>query len=136
MIVREKTNNPAFVTSPKEIYQWVRRLEDSDREKMIAIYLNAANKVIGYHVVFVGATSSCTVSPREIIKMAIMVNATALAIAHNHPSGQAEPSRDDKRFTDDMKTACKLMGISFLDHLVVGDKGFYSIEHERGETYE
>lgn len=80
---------------------------------------------------FTGTLASVEVHPREIVRVALKLNAAALILAHNHPSGHAEPSAADREITQRIKQACLLMNIRVLDHLVIG-RGEYVSFAERG----
>ena len=91
--------------------------------------LNAKNAVIGIHTVSIGTLSSSLVHPREVFKPAIQASAAGLVVAHNHPSGKTEPSREDRDVTERIVEAGKTLGIEVLDHLVIGDAFFSFKEH-------
>jgi len=96
-------------------------------EHFICVTLNGNHKVIGTHVVSQGTVNSALVHPRDVFRAAIMDNAAAIIIAHNHPSGSLEPSADDKDVTRRMKQAGDIIGIKVLDHLIVGPSiGYFS----------
>jgi DNA repair protein RadC len=96
-------------------------LEGVDREHFIVLMLDQKNKVIGIHTVSIGSLTASVVHPREVFKPAILSNAAAIILAHNHPSGQPQPSQEDRVLTVRLVTAGKLLGISILDHVIIGD---------------
>ncbi len=96
-----------------------------DREQCVMLALDAKHKVIGSNVVSVGSLSASVVHPREVFKPAILMNAAALVIAHNHPSGSVEPSPEDHALTHRLVKAGECLGIPLLDHLVLGDEGAF-----------
>jgi DNA repair protein RadC len=106
-------------------------LVNCDREKFIALHLNTKNAVISYEVVSIGTLSSSLVHPRELFKGVILSNSAAVILAHNHPSGVAEPSADDIALTRRLVKAGALLGIDVLDHVIVGEVSFVSLK-ERG----
>ncbi len=116
---------PCPINNSQEAQSIVRTLIEtqgqSDREQFVVIMLNAKNEIIGVNIVSTGTISSAQVYPREVIKPAIIANAVALILAHNHPSGVAEPSQADERITKRLKSALDLVDIRLLDHLIVGD---------------
>ena len=85
---------------------------------------------LGFHVCSVGTVGSALVHPREVFKIAILANAAAVILVHNHPSGDPLPSGEDKQITKRIKEAGELMGISVLDHVILGDERFYSFADE------
>jgi DNA repair protein RadC len=96
-------------------------LADVDREHFVVLMLDQKNKVIGIHTVSIGSLTASVVHPREVFKPAILSNAAAIILAHNHPSGQTQPSQEDRVLTVRLVTAGKLLGISILDHVIIGD---------------
>lgn len=109
------------MTDPKAVMDYFKlRLEEREREVFSVMFLNARHKVIRTVDMFTGTIDGASVHVREIIKAALIRNATAIIIAHNHPSGEAEPSRSDIVITSRIQEACKLMDIRLLDHIVVG----------------
>ncbi len=100
-----------------------------DREQMVVCCLDAKHRPIGINVVSVGTLTESLVHPREVFKPAILLNASALILAHNHPSGDATPSAEDRRLTTRLQDAGALLGISVLDHLVFGDPAVHSVPH-------
>jgi DNA repair protein RadC len=96
-------------------------LEGVDREHFVVLLLDQKNKVIGINNVSIGSLTASVVHPREVFKPAILSNAAAIILAHNHPSGQPQPSQEDRVLTVRLVTAGKLLGISVLDHVIIGD---------------
>ena len=83
--------------------------------------LDSQHKVLECTVLFSGTIDGASIYPREIVKAALYANAAAVILAHNHPSGQSEPSTADKRITERIKSALALLDIRVLDHIIVGD---------------
>ncbi|HEM6866172.1 TPA: DNA repair protein RadC [Providencia rettgeri] len=102
-----------------------------EREVFIVLFLNNQNQIICHEEMFKGTLNRVEVHPREIIRFAIKMNASAIILAHNHPSGNPEPSMADKQVTEQIQQACSLMGVKLLDHFVVGHKQCVSFV-ERG----
>src|SRR5262245_22953081 len=96
-------------------------LADVDREHFVVLLLNQKNRVIGLHTVSIGSLTASVVHPRETFKTAILANAAAILCGHNHPSGDPEPSREDRALTQRLVEAGKLLGIPIVDHIVLGD---------------
>ena len=119
--------------SPVQSAGLIRRvLPDNVREHFVALMVNVQMQVVGYYVVATGTGSSCPVGAREIYQAAVTAGAHAIVVGHNHPTGEVKPSPEDREVTKRLKAAGELLGITVLDHLIVGDRGFYSL-HERGE---
>jgi len=98
----------------------------ADREKLVCVMLSAKNVVIGMDIVSVGTLTSSLASGREIFKSAILLNSAAIILSHNHPSGDATPSREDIQLTDRISKAGEILGIKLLDHIIIADQGNYS----------
>lgn len=96
------------------------QMEQCQREHMSAFYLNTQLRLIEYKVVFSGGVKSCTISAREFAKDALQLNATAIVLAHNHPSGESMPSPEDIKATLKIREALELFEINLIDHFVVG----------------
>jgi DNA repair protein RadC len=97
------------------------RLRDLPHELFCCIYLDNRHRIIAFEELFRGTIDGTSVYPREVVKQALSVNAAAVILAHNHPSGVAEPSQADERITRRLKAALELVDIRLLDHLVIGD---------------
>lgn len=95
------------------------RMGDYDREAFSVMFLDAQNRVIECRELFQGTLTQTAVYPREIVKMALTLNAASVILAHNHPSGCAEPSRADEALTQTVKAALALVDVRVLDHMVV-----------------
>ncbi|BBV74040.1 RadC family protein [Klebsiella electrica] len=104
---------------------------DEEREIFIVIFLDNQNRVLKHSRLFSGTLSHVEVHPREIVREAIKVNAAAVILAHNHPSGSPEPSKADRLMTERVVKCCGFMDIRVLDHLVIG-RGAYVSFAERG----
>ncbi|MDQ2070093.1 RadC family protein [Natronospira bacteriovora] len=107
------------------------RLRDLPHEVFACIFLDNRHRVIRFEELFRGTIDGAAVPPREVVKAALAHNAAAVILAHNHPSGIAEPSRSDRNITDRLRDALGLVDIRVLDHFVVGDGEVVSFA-ERG----
>ena len=108
------------------------RLFNSEVEQFAVVSVNCKNHVIGFEVISKGSLNSSIVHPREVFNMAIVNHAAGIIIAHNHPSGVPEPSREDKDLTKTLFEAGKMLGIPILDHLIIGERIYYSFK-EHGD---
>lgn len=106
-------------------------LSRREREVFLVLFLDNQHHVIRHQEMFVGTINSVEVHPREIVREALKANAAALILAHNHPSGKAEPSQADRAITEQIVKACLLLEIRVLDHLVIGHGEYVSFA-ERG----
>lgn len=110
------------LTSPTQTRLYLSSLlRDKPREAFYVLYLDNQNRVIQGDTLFEGTIDSASVYPREVVKQALHHNAAALILAHNHPSGVAEPSQADRRITTRIRDALALVDIRVLDHFVIGD---------------
>lgn len=101
-------------------------MEVLSQEKLYAIFLNSKNQMISYKIVFVGTMNQSIVHPRDIFKEAIIANAAKIILIHNHPSGNALPSKEDEIFTLNMEEAGELMSIPVIEHVIIGNQQYYS----------
>lgn len=97
------------------------RLRDLPHELFCCLYLDNRHRIILFDELFRGTIDGTSVYPREVVKQALSLNAAAVIVAHNHPSGVAEPSQADERITRRLKSALELVDIRLLDHLIIGD---------------
>src|SRR5207245_8530671 len=92
-----------------------------DREQFLVCCLDAKHAIIGVNVVSIGSLTLSIVHPREVFKPAILLNASAIICAHNHPSGDPSPSPEDRQLTVRLRQASEMLGITLLDHIVLAD---------------
>jgi DNA repair protein RadC len=100
-------------------------LADVDREHFVVLMLDQKNHVIGLHTVSMGSLTTSIVHPREVFKAAILANAATILCGHNHPSGDTQPSQEDRAITNRLADAGKLLGINVVDHIIIGSAGRY-----------
>lgn len=130
--LRSQLRSGPVMDSPQALRDWLKlRCAGLEHEIFIALYLDAQHRLIADVEVFRGTLTQTSVYPREIVKQALGHNAAAVAFAHNHPSGLAEPSRADEFLTLNLKTALGLVDVRVLDHFVVAADGLVSFA-ERG----
>ena len=115
---RRSSKKPRSIVSPEDVYREVRHYASRKQEHMVVVLLNGAHETTGTFVATVGLLNRTIVHPREIYAEAVAKRAAAIAIAHNHPSGNIEPSDDDKDVTRRLSEAGKLLGIKLLDHVM------------------
>lgn len=110
------------LTSPELARGYLRsKLQDLPHEVFCCLYLDTKHRVIRFEELFRGTIDGASVHPREVVRCALKHNAAAVIVAHNHPSGVAEPSAADNALTRRLKEALEIVDIRLLDHLVVGD---------------
>ena len=116
-----------IINRPMDVVPLFRKQKFADKESFMVAYLNARNAVLLVDEVCVGTIDACTLHPRDVFTNAILLNATALILAHNHPSGNLRPSESDIRLTMRMLDAAKTLGIRLLDHLIITSEGHSSL---------
>ncbi len=127
---RRVSKRAPSISNPSDIYREIRHFSSREQESLVVVMLNGAHEVIGTFVATVGLLNKTIVHPREVYAAAIKERAAAIAIAHNHPSGNVLPSDDDKDVTVRIRKAGDILGIKLLDHLVFTDEKYYSfLEH-------
>ncbi|MFT3902963.1 MAG: DNA repair protein RadC [Niabella sp.] len=106
------------------------RLRDYGHEVFAVLFLNTANKVLGFEIVSEGGIMGTVADPRIILRKALEKNAVNIILSHNHPSGNLKPSAADEQLTERIKQAAAFLEIKVLDHIIVSDSGYYSFANE------
>jgi DNA repair protein RadC len=129
--LRQKIVDKPVYTSAKEIFDYLyHSMRDLKKEVFKVIYLNTQNQIIDTADLFEGTVNSSSISPREVTENAIKHNAASLIFVHNHPSGNPEPSPNDKQVTRDLVYAGSIMQIKVLDHIIIGGNKYFSFAAE------
>ncbi|CAM2928579.1 RadC family protein [Legionella worsleiensis] len=116
------------ITNSKQTYAYLKkRLRDYKNETFAALYLDNQHRIIAYEELFSGTINAASVHPRPIIERVLQLNAAALILAHNHPSGVSDASHQDLAVTERIRDALELVDARLLDHIVIGDNEVYSI---------
>jgi len=124
-------DRPAF-ESPERVREYLQlQLAAREHEVFAVLFLDAQHRLLQFDEMFRGTLTQTSVYPREVVRRALALNAAAVILAHNHPSGVAEPSRADEHLTQQLKAALALVDVRVLDHLVVGQGQVVSMA-ERG----
>lgn len=122
------------IQSPDHVYDVLRKIFNNDTllwtEEMVMICMNRANQVIGYHKIASGGFSGVVCDPKVIMTIALQSAASSIILAHNHPSGNLQPSQADIEITKKIKNACDFLDMKLLDHMIVTDNGFTSLANE------
>ncbi|PSU27964.1 RadC family protein [Photobacterium lutimaris] len=109
-------------TSPSATKEFLSyKLSQHEREVFAVLLLDSQHRLIEYNELFFGTIDAATIYPREVVKLALARNAAAVIFAHNHPSGEAEPSQADRRITSRLSDALTLIDVRVLDHFIVGE---------------
>jgi len=120
------------ITSDEAAYRALRPFfRNLDREQFIVCCLDAKHEVRAVNIVSVGSLTQAVIHPREVFKPAILANAHAVILAHNHPSGDPTPSDEDRAITERLQLAGDLLGIKVLDSLVFGDSSYRRVVKKR-----
>jgi DNA repair protein RadC len=130
-VLSEQLRHGTTLSSPRTVKQYLQLLfQGKGHEVFIVLFLDVKNRLITSEQLSRGTLSQASVYPREVLKAALLHNASAVILAHNHPSGDAEPSAADVRLTNSLQQALALVDISILDHVVVAGRHTYSFaEH-------
>lgn len=111
---------------PADVLPLIQHFGDRKQEHFLCISINGANEVMNVRVVSIGLINKSHIHPREVFADVISERASAVIVAHNHPQGELKPSDEDKQITKQLKEASKVLGLSFLDHIIFNTKGYYS----------
>lgn len=120
-----------IVSCPADTLPLLTELKDQRREHFLCLYLNARNQVVHKELISIGSLSASIVHPREVFQVAVTRAAASIILAHNHPSGDVTPSKEDVELTRRMVEAGGIMGIDILDHIILSESDFLSLK-ERG----
>jgi DNA repair protein RadC len=119
------------IKDPQSVVKAIRAsIKDKAKEHFKLILLNPRNKIIGISTISIGTLNTSLAHPREIFKEAIINNAMSVVLAHNHPSGDPEPSEDDLTITKRLTEAGKILGIEVVDHIIIGKNNFCSFKEK------
>ncbi|SNQ59440.1 RadC family protein [Candidatus Methanoperedens nitratireducens] len=117
------------VNSPEDVYRRIYpRMREQKKENFIELCLDTKNQIIREEIISIGSLNANVVHPREVFKTALAVSAAHIIVAHNHPSGDPTPSREDIEVTKKLIEAGKIIGIDVLDHVIIGDGRHFSMK--------
>ena len=129
--LKEKSLTRIKIRTSKDIVDhFMPYLRDMKKEVFKVVLLDGKNKIIKDVTISEGTLTKSIVHPREVIKEAVTESASALVLIHNHPSGEPQPSQDDIEITNRIISACELVGIKVLDHVIIGDNNYFSFFNE------
>jgi DNA repair protein RadC len=122
------TKRSITIRSPFDVFENYQSLfKDQVRERFIVIWLNSANKVVGFEIISEGILNSSLTHPREVFRGAIVSTSASIILAHNHPSGNAEPSQEDIAITKQIVDSGKIIGIPVHDHIIFAGNTYTSL---------
>ena len=125
--LKAKIISKNVVQNPKDLMEYLSHtIGHKTKEVFVAIFLDAKNRVLTSKILFTGTLTTSSVYPREVIISSLQHNAAAVIFAHNHPSGDVEPSKSDIQITKKLFFALKYVGIILHEHMIIGENGFYS----------
>lgn len=119
-----------LILSPKEVWDELKDIRDNKKEHFVVFFLDSRNQEIKREIISVGSLNANLVHPREVFEPAIRHLASHIIIAHNHPSGDTEPSQEDLEITKRLSEAGKILGIEIIDHVIVAKDKFLSFKEK------
>ena len=119
------------IGGPADAYEFLKGIRHADRESLYTLLLNARNDLVGCEEVSRGSLNTTRTHPREIYKGALLANSIGVILAHNHPSGNPDPSPEDIEFTRSVAQAGELLGIELFDHLIVAGDSYTSLRERQ-----
>ena len=124
--------NGKSIKSAKDVFSYVSpKLSGLDKECFMILHLDTRNRVIKDEIISVGTLNSSLIHPREVFKSAIKESANSIIFVHNHPSGDSEPSQEDKEMTKRLFDAGELLNIKVLDHIIIGKDNYHSFKERK-----
>jgi DNA repair protein RadC len=118
------------VTTLSHIRERYSHLQGKQKEHLYALYLNNDNKVIGDKLISLGQSVQTSLDVKEVVRTAVLTDASAVVLVHNHPSGNCEPTDSDLKATEKVQTALQTFGVQLLDHVIISRKTCYSMKQE------
>ncbi len=111
-------------------------MENSLQEKFMVVYLDTKKHVISKKLIFIGTVNGSNVTPRDVFREGVKLNATSMIMVHNHPAGSINPSYEDIYLTNEFIKLGRMMGIGVIDHLIIGKDNYYSFRESNGDLFE
>ena len=124
-------SNLPVISTPKDVVAQLTELSQNKKEHFVVIYLNARSQLVHKETISIGTLNANLVHPREVFEPALKHSAANIMVAHNHPSGDPEPSEDDLEITKRLMEAGKMMGVEVLDHVIVAKNSHFSFKEEK-----
>lgn len=128
-LLKEKKSE--LILSPEDVWDQLKDIRDHKKEHFVIFYLDTRNQEICREIISIGTLNESLVHPREVFEPAIRNSAAQIIIAHNHPSGNPDPSEEDIKITAKLVEAGKLLGIELFDHIIVTKDNFFSMSKEK-----
>lgn len=128
-ISRSLQETKKTIKSPSDVVEiFVKEMSLLKKEYFKAVFLNTKNEIISYETISIGSLNASIVHPREVFNRAIKKSSASIILLHNHPSGNTTPSKEDIAITNRLIEAGKIIGIEVLDHIIIGNGGYYSLK--------
>lgn len=121
----------ALLLSPRDVWEQLKDIRDNKKEHFVVFFLDARNQEIKREIISIGSLNANLVHPREVFEPAIRHSAAQIIVAHNHPSGDPDPSKDDIVITKRLVEAGKIMGIELTDHIIVSKNNYFSFKEKQ-----
>lgn len=119
-----------------DVYNLVKDdLEHSLQEKFLVLYLDTKKFVISKKIIFVGTVNSSSITPRDVFREGVKLNSVSMILVHNHPAGSISPSYEDLYLTNEFIKLGRMMGISVIDHIIIGKNNYYSFRESNGDLF-
>jgi len=129
-LFKEKSEKEVYINSSEDAIKELAHIKENKKENFVVLYLDARNKLIYKETVSIGSLNANLVHPREVFEPAVRYLAAQIVLAHNHPSGDPEPSEDDLLLTKKLVESGKILGIEVFDHIIVAKDGFFSFKNK------
>ncbi len=129
-LFKEKSEKEIYINSSKDVVKELAHIKENKKENFVVLYLDARNKLIYKETVSIGSLNANLVHPREVFEPAVRHLAAQIVLAHNHPSGDPEPSEDDLVITKKLVESGKILGIEVFDHIIVVKDSFFSFKNK------
>jgi DNA repair protein RadC len=126
----DRLNKKSSALSAKDVWNICADIRESKKEQVVVLYLDSHNTMIERQIISVGTLTASLIHPREVFEPAIRLSASAIIFAHNHPSGDPEPSEEDLAITKRLVDAGKILGIEIIDHVIVAKEKFVSLKEK------
>ncbi len=126
----EEDEEKIFLNSPSDVFKLVKFLQKERQEKLLALYTNTQNQLLGIETIAVGSLNVLNAKPRDIFYHGIKLNAYGIILVHNHPEGDSLPSEEDIQFTKNIYELSLQMGFELLDHIIIGKKDYTSLANK------
>ncbi len=127
---QEEPGRMPTLRNPGDVYRYLKDMKKVKKEQFRGLYLNTRNKIIHDEIISIGTLTANLIHPREVFQPAIEYLAAGLIIAHNHPSGNPNPSDEDLKVTSQLQEVGKTMAIDVIDHIIIGDEKYISLKDQ------